>query len=124
MTNVVTYFSQNAKPAEQWLAYVVLPDGNQWLVRFTGETEEIAKGKAIRLYESERNRLVIEKPMRHDDSMTKDEEDEDITTDRRGQHFKGKAWLIHKVTRQKIRVPVEQVDEYLEEYERGGPRSR
>jgi hypothetical protein len=110
MTNIVTYHSLNAKSSEQWLAYVVLPDGNQWLVRFTGETEEIAKAKAVRLYESECSKRPTDL-------------DEDFV-DGRGQHFKGKAWLIHKITREKIRVPLEQVDEYLGEYERGGPRSK
>lgn len=118
MTEVITYHSSNAKPAEQWLAYVVLPDGNQWLVRFTGETEEIAKAKAIRLYESESSKM-----------QQRNNDDEVYTqqigrADRRGHHFAGKAWLIHKITREKIRVPNEQVEQYLAEWERGGPRSK
>jgi hypothetical protein len=117
MIEVATYVSQNAKPNERWLAYVILPDGSQWLVRFTGETEEIARSKALRLYESE-----VAKRKAHV------EPDEEVnvsqSSDRRGQHFAGKAWLIHKQTRVKIRVPIAEVESYLGEYERGGPRSR
>jgi len=127
MTEVVTYYSANAKPKERWLAYAILPDGNQWQVRFTGETEEVAKSKAIRLYEAElakyaggEHKPVEQKPS---DGWSAGANPWPVSQGR-GAHFAGKAWLIHKETRQKIRVPVEQVEQYLGEYERGGPRSK
>jgi hypothetical protein len=117
MTEVVTYYSANAKPSERWLAYAVLPDGNQWLVRFTGETEEVAKAKCIALYEAERAKRK---------AYAEDDEEVNLAEkhDARGAHFAGKAWLIHKITREKIRVPKEDVEQYLGEYERGGARSK
>ena len=118
MTKIVTYYSSQAKEHERWLAYAVLPDGNQWLVRFTGSTEEIARSKCERLYESERAKYAARNNSEADDV------DLSQSIDRRGSHFAGKAWLIHKVTRVKIRVPLDQVESYLGEYERGGPRSK
>lgn len=35
---IVTYSSENAKPHEKWLAYLVI-NNEQWLVRFTGHSE-------------------------------------------------------------------------------------
>lgn len=119
MIEVVTYYSANAKPNEVWLAYVVLPDGNQWLVRFTGQTEAIAREKAVQLYAAERTKF---------EARINAEEDVIVDVskhqDGRGHHFAGKAWLIHKITRVKIRVPMAEVEQYLGEYERGGPRSK
>ena len=125
MTDVVTYYSVNAREKERWLTFAVLPNGNQWMVRFTGETEAIAKSKAIQFYEAERAKY------KHPEAEQTKVDDNSFTTSNpwpapqgRGHHFAGKAWLIHKVTREKIRVPQEEVSKYLNEYERGGPRSK
>lgn len=56
MTTIVTYESKNVSNSkERWMAYAVLPNGDLWLVRCTGETEEIAATKARTLYESEKS---------------------------------------------------------------------
>ncbi len=120
MVDVVTYSSVNANPKERWMAYIVLPNGSLWLVRFVGETEQIAKDKAIRLWEAERAKVSAQ-PI-NDGFAAKAEWPK--PADGRGSHFAGKAWLIHKETREKIRVPVEEVSKYLNEYDRGGPRSK
>src|ERR1700761_7688715 len=58
-TDVVTYKSENA-PLEGllWLAFVILPNGKYWDVRFSGATEEEAKQKAIALWNSEQSKYV------------------------------------------------------------------
>jgi hypothetical protein len=121
MPEVITYrvHSGNPKPGFEWSAYIVLPNGEYWAVRFNGSTEELAKSKAIALWTKEQERF---KRFAEDE----DEEEIDVSAkhDRRGAHFSGKAWLIHKITREKIRVPKEDVEQYLGEYERGGARSK
>jgi len=103
MTEVVTYYSSNAKPKEQWLAYAVLPDGSQWLVRCAGETEEIAKGKAIRLYEAERAKFKAQEPELKKDGFT-DNNPWPVQGDGRGHHFAGKKWVMNIATREKLRL--------------------
>jgi hypothetical protein len=121
MIDVVVYHSTNSKPDEAYLAFVVLPDGNQWLVRFTGQTAAIAEDKARRLYEAERAKFAARNQMHEDDAEV------DVAkpaADGRGHHFAGKAWMIHRVTRVKIRVPKADVASYLGEYDLGGARSK
>jgi hypothetical protein len=120
MPEVITYHvaSGNPKPGFEWTAYVVLPNGEYWGVRFNGSTEELVKSKAVALWTKEQERFKR--------FADEDEEEIDVSVkvDGRGRHFAGKAWLIHKITREKIRVPKEQVSQYLSEYEVGGPRSK
>jgi hypothetical protein len=107
MPEVITYkvHSGNPKPGFEWTAYVVLPNGEYWGVRFNGSTEELAKSKAIALWTKEQERF---KRFAADDggpaydSLADDEIDVSEKHDRRGAHFAGKAWLIHKVTRKKL----------------------
>lgn len=113
MTAVVTYHSANAKPHEAWLAYVVMPDGNQWSVRFAGSTEEEASNRAIALWESER-------------AKCNSEPEDPWANAGRGAHFLGKTWLINVASREKIRIDKDKADELVAtgEWERGGPRSK
>lgn len=113
MTEVITYESKNARPFERWQAYAVLPNGEPWLVRCVGETEEIAATKARTLYERERSRLkLVEK------HYTK--EDKPSST----HHLAGLVWMVNKTTNDKKRVKPEEVASYeWAGYVRGGPRS-
>lgn len=114
MTTIVTYESKNVSNSkERWMAYAVLPNGDLWLVRCTGETEEIAATKARTLYESERDRLkLVEK------HYTK--EDKPIST----HHLAGLVWMVNKQTGDKKRVKPEEVNNLIwAGYVRGGPRS-
>ena len=120
--HIVTYHSANAKPEKAWVAYIVLLNGNYWGVRFDGPNEQYVIDKARAQWEVERKR-VMDSPINDIDGEDEEEVDEKPTG--RGSHFVGKAWLIHTVTREKIRVPKEEVDKYLlNGYERGGPRSK
>lgn len=57
--NVVTYNSVNQlNPDYKWLAYIVLPNGEFWNVRFNGATEEIARSKALALWEKEKDKVL------------------------------------------------------------------
>lgn len=114
MTTIVTYESKNVSNSkERWMAYAVLPNGDLWLVRCTGETEEIAATKARTLYERERDRLkLVEK------HYTK--EDKPIST----HHLAGLVWMVNKQTGDKKRVKPEEVNNLIwAGYVRGGPRS-
>lgn len=115
---VVTYHSTNAKPSEAWLAYVE-NNGVRWMVQFAAASEEAAKAKALALWESERAKLY--KPAAPETNRDASKP----VGGGRGSHFVGKAWLINSATREKIRVPVEDVSRYLSQgWERGGPRSK
>lgn len=114
MTTIVTYKSKNASnPKERWMAYAVLPNGELWLVRCTGETEEIAAHKAKTLYENEKAKSKIKKEML------------DNFVDKPSQHHNaGKVWMINKQTGDKKRVAESEIAQYeWAGYVRGGPRS-
>lgn len=117
--NTVTYYSINVNPAEAWLAFIILSDGSRLNIVFSADTEQKAVEKAVNFYETEKNKqkAIV--------GSSKPEEDTEASKSGRGQHFAGKAWLIHEVTRQKIRVPHAEVNDYLSKgYIRGGPRSK
>lgn len=121
MTKVVTYESKNvSNPKERWTAYAVLPSGELWLVRCCGETEEIAKSKALALYESEREKWEA----REGAAKPKNEPAVKSEGLGRGAHFLGKVWMINKTTGDKKRVSKDEVAQYeWAGYIRGGPRS-
>lgn len=107
MTEYVTYESKNAKPIERWLAYAVLPNGQHWLVRCCGETEEIALTKCRTLYEAEKNKAKV-----------------NIHNETKQHHLAGKVWMINKSTNHKIRIDASEVSNYeWAGYIKGGPRS-
>lgn len=114
MTTIVTYESKNVSNSkERWMAYAVLPNGDLWLVRCTGETEEIAATKARTLYESERAKV---KPS-VSDYLNKEAKSSQ-------HHNAGKVWMVNKQTGDKKRVKPEEVNNLIwAGYVRGGPRS-
>lgn len=126
MTDIVTYYSANAKPHERWLAYAVLPNGSQWLVRCTGETEEVAKTKAVALYEREKER-VGKRYLEQDEPDLKsvhDASDNPWETAKQ-HHLAGKVWVINEITREKKRIDQSELMFYEGNgWVRGGPRSK
>lgn len=131
-TDVVTYFSANA-PREDlcWTAYVVLPNGEYWGVRFSGATEEIACTKAISFWTSEQQK-VNSRPL--DKSPCVDPwadvrdslPDEKFTSGLgRGSHLRGKTWMRHEETRKLIAVSLTEITMYEQRgYIRSGPRGK
>jgi hypothetical protein len=57
MTEVTAYNNPNAPIHRQWIAYVVMDNGNLWGVYAIGATEEAAKVKIQTLWESERQKV-------------------------------------------------------------------
>ena len=114
MTTIVTYESKSvANPKQRWQAYAVLPNGDLWLVRCTGETEEIAATKARTLYESERAKV---KPS-VSDYLNKEAKSSQ-------HHNAGKVWMVNKQTGDKKRIAESEIVQYeWAGYVRGGPRS-
>ena len=97
MTNVATYqnISNNVSEDQRWLAYIVLPTGDFWHVRFNGATEEVAREKAIALWTKENakwERLGL-------NTLAPEEEDDghvdpwSVPASGRGHHFAGKVWM-------------------------------
>lgn len=130
--NIVTYHSTNAKPNEAWLAYVVLPNGEQWLVRCTGHSELEAKTKAQVLWDREQKKYRA-----HNDLVDAEAGDVKVVHNHgtpnsfsvapsgRGAHFAGKVWVIHQTTRELKRIDPKELDSHLADgYVRGGPRSK
>lgn len=99
-----------------WLAYIVLPNGDYWGVRFNGVTEEIAKAKAIATWQHEQEKWKALEPLADDPWQT--------TADKQ-HHLAGLVWMIHKDTREKKRVKLTEITMYEKQgFERGGPRSK
>lgn len=125
MTNddikVVTYHSHNSKPEEQFIGYIVLPDGNQWQVRFSSNSEAAVIAKATALYRKEKERLnnlygksdiEVDKPANH------------VKSSGRGAHFAGKVWVVNRQLHDLKRIEASELASYeARGYVRGGPRS-
>lgn len=122
-TDVVTYRSENAAREDLiWTAYVVLPNGEYWGVRFNGATEEIVKTKAISLWNSERAKFS-KNPV----GYIKKEKDFDpwANNGEKQHHFVGKVWMRHKETRDLKRVTLTEITMYEKQgYIRSGPRGK
>ena len=142
MTNVATYqnISNNVPEDHRWLAYIVLPTGDFWHVRFNGPTEEIARSKAIALWTKENakwERLGLNTTVCSDAAGMNDGslvvEDETPSIDPwsashqpagRGHHFAGKVWMCHEQHGLK-RVALTEIALYEKNgYYRSGPRSK
>ena len=154
MTNVATYqnISNNVSEDQRWLAYIVLPTGDFWHVRFNGPTEEIARSKAIALWTKEnakwdrlglnRQQEEVERHMVLDDGGPAYDVFDPICDDAktvmnavvvdpwtkepvgRGHHFAGKVWMRHATDGLK-RVALTEIALYEKNgYYRSGPRSK
>ena len=118
-TDVVTYKSENA-PLEGllWLAFVILPNGKYWDVRFSGATEAEAVQKAVTLWNSEKARCGITHSAPAPDPWA------DVpSASGRGAHFVGTVWMKNKATNERKRVPLTEISMYEKNgFERSGPR--
>lgn len=110
-----------AKPREAWLAYVVLPSGEQWLVRFAASTESAAIEAAKARWESEQRRY-----QKHNETAELMVSEAVVAhASGRGARFAGKLWVIHQTTRELKRIDPSELDSHLTAgYVRGGPRSK
>ena len=134
MTNVATYKNVGIDVSEdmQYLAYVVLPSGDFWNVRFNGATEEIARSKAIALWTKENakwERLGLNKSEPESDpSWASDDEWDNKTApisapSGRGHHFAGKVWMRNGETLK--RVALTEIALYEKNgYHRSSPRGK
>ena len=115
MTDVVLYQLESfpnplAKAPARYIAYVVLPDGNLWGVRFEGSEANIVTANAIAFYEAEK--VKQERIRGSSDDEVMNFKPSTTKTDMRGAHFVGKTWMVNHTTKQKIRVDQSQVNEY------------
>ena len=101
MTNVATYqnISNNVSEDQRWLAYIILPTGDFWHVRFNGATEEIARSRAIALWTKENakwERLGLNKAEDDVDPWASE------APSGRGHHFAGKVWMRNGETLKRV----------------------
>jgi hypothetical protein len=133
--NTITYYCNHAPAGQEWLAQVIMPNGQKWLVHAYGATEAEAVEKIVNLYNAEKNKFAhvqtIGRGAKLDPQNQAYELGKTIAAkisiphSGRGSHFVGKTWLIHSFTRQKIRVDHSEVEKYMSEgWEKGGPRSK
>lgn len=125
MVDVVTYHSQNAKPHECWIGYVVLSDGNQLQVRISGATEQAVIDKARWFWASEKARQDRARASIGDQAAS---DGENLISDRpsgKGQVFLGKVWMLNRATGERARVDAGEVGNYEGRgFVKGGPRSK
>jgi hypothetical protein len=120
VTQVVTYYSSNAKPNQAWIAYALLPDGNIWQVRCEGASEQEASQKAINLYEAEKGKWARLEPYKHEDS-----DEAEYKPSGRGVGLAGKIWVFNRATGQRARIDAAEMASYeAKGYIKGGPRSK
>lgn len=115
---VITYQSANAKPDERWIGYVVLPNGQNWQVRFSGSDEQSVIANAKTVYVAERG-----KQTRLRGSL--DSETGKDTPSGSRHHFSGKVWVVNRITHDLKRIEQHELTSYeANGYVRGGPRSK
>lgn len=107
MTEVTAYHNPNAPIHRQWIAYVVMDNGNLWGVYATAALEWQAKEKIKSLWESERQKVARinsqpagltfqTAPLPNQLSPEK--------TSGRGSHTAGLKWVINPKTGARARV--------------------
>lgn len=116
MTKIAVYRNCGDNgPDIDYVAYVVLPDGNYWGVRFNGSTEDDVKQKAIALWNAERAKWLKRDGVADPWADVKAEQ----------HHLANKVWMIHNETREKKRVALTEITLYEKNgYVCGGPRSK
>ncbi len=125
MTNTITYHSTNAKPAEAWIAYVVLPNGDNWQVRFHGATEAEAISKAEACWQLEQAKPRARQAAEDEALAIKRAGDpwEQAAASGRGAQFIGKKWIRNSAG-EKRRVDPDEASIMVAsgEWQYGGPR--
>src|SRR5690348_3698996 len=113
-TDIVTYFSTNALREDlQWTAYVVLPNGEYWGVRFSSATEAAVIAKAVSFYNTEKAKYS---------ALAKEVDPwAGVKSGRDGSHIVGKVWMKHTEHGLK-RVALTEITMYEKQgYYRSGP---
>jgi hypothetical protein len=127
MTNVATFTNNDEFCDEDMrcLAYVVLPNGEYWNVRFNGATAEIARSKAIALWNKENEKWdKLGLSAQADDEALESKPLDPWATSAKGKHFVGTVWMRHSVDGLK-RVALTEITMYEKNgYYRSGPRSK
>src|ERR1700761_5544217 len=103
-TNIVTYKTERyITLGLTWVAYVRLPNGDYWGVRFHGATEEEAVTRALSRYNAEFAKFKAQGE----------------------HHLVNMIWMRHKETRDLKRVHLTEITMYEKNgYERSGPRAK
>jgi hypothetical protein len=131
---VVAYRASDDSATDEnmrWLAYVVLPTGDFWHVRFNGATEEVARSKAVALWTKVNEKWSKLGLNRQEDIEPETNEawnqpapDPWATPSGRGAHFVGTVWMKHPVDGLK-RVALTEITMYEKNgFVRSGPRSK
>lgn len=126
--NIIVYETE-VDGSKKFLAHVDL--GNDIYMSFFGAYKLQAVERAENWYARERARqLKLEAGCPHvtatGENLTGDNSRASgLINSGKGAHLRGMAWMIHEVTREKIRVPVAEVESYvIKGYFKGGTRSK
>lgn len=122
---IITYKSEDAPTNHMWLA-TIYTNGQRLDIRFLGPTENEAKEKAQKFWDTEIARQrSIQTPLH---ALAKDEGPMQTITLGKGRGrgglnrtlFGGTVWVINRGTGHKLRVPAGELSRYAAEgYERG-----
>lgn len=137
MTEVTAYNNPSAPTHRQWIAYVVMDNGNLWGVYATAPLQWQAKLKIQTLWESERAKIslnpkptfnrseVFSAPASSESGWSTNPTSIDAWASEKPARA-GSVWLINKVNRNKCRVQPHVAEHMIAsgDWERGGPRSR
>lgn len=124
MVDVVTYHSQNAKPHEAWIGYVVLSDGNQLQIRISAASEQQVIARAQAFWSAEKARQDRVRASIGTDIATGGENLISERPSGKGQLFLGKVWMLRRQTGERARVEAGEVAGYeARGYIKAGPRS-
>lgn len=128
---IITYHSTNA--AQPWLAFAILPNGQQWMVHATGLSEAEASEKIQKLAASELNRFGKFVSVGRTSSASRNApaikpaapiKSADEWSNFSQHHLAGRIWIVNETTREKKRIAPSELDSYVANgWKRGGPRS-
>lgn len=132
MIKVATYkyngIDLNTPADMHHIAYIVLPNGEYWGVRFNGATEEIAKAKAISTWQHEQEKWKRLEPLVADPDPWADNQHKaniNQAHNDKQHHRAGKVWMRLKETRELVSIPLTEIAMYEKHgFIRGGPRSK
>lgn len=125
MTKVITYHSENARPSEAWIGYVVLDDGSYWRVRFVGASEDDIIAHARKVFSEEKSKqskLEGATNIKEADSVPS-VRGQGITPE--ASKVAGKVWMLNRTTGHRTRIDAKDYDAFVAKgYIKGGPRSK
>ena|ERR1700761_4810970 len=124
---VTVYKLYSGNAVWQFIAFVVLPSGKLWDVRFSGATEAEAVQKAVTLWNSEKARIesrseIVVCGITHS-APAPDPWADVPSASGRGSKFVGTVWMKNKTTNERKRVPLTEISMYEKNgFVRSGPR--